>query len=151
MKARIKETGEIVDLAHEVRGHKGESFQWSMLELIPEPCDEFPYNNPSDTLDGEIENIWKKLSCDNLFTATKEGFEEVIRHFVGFAKQKSDEPVSIIESFRAEAAKDILCVVFEQAISKGDLTSIKQYPELIQECIMISDELIEQLKEKEEK
>lgn len=53
------------------------------------------------------------------------------------------------QSFRAEAAKDILCVVFERAISIGDLLLIKQYPELIQECIVISDELIRQLKEKE--
>lgn len=54
------------------------------------------------------------------------------------------------EAFRAEAAKDILCVVFDKAISSGDLSSIKQYPELIHECILISDELIRQLKEKED-
>lgn len=53
------------------------------------------------------------------------------------------------QSFRAEAAKDILCVVLEKAISSGNLSSIKQYPELIHECIVISDELIKQLKEKE--
>ena len=41
MKARIKETGEIVGLAQEIRGHKGESFQWFQIELIPEPYDEF--------------------------------------------------------------------------------------------------------------
>lgn len=41
MKARIKETGEIIDLAQEVRGHKGESFQWFQIELIPEQYDEF--------------------------------------------------------------------------------------------------------------
>ena len=53
------------------------------------------------------------------------------------------------QSFRAEAAKDILCVVFEEAISKGDLSAIRQFSELIHECILISDELIKQLKEKE--
>ena len=52
------------------------------------------------------------------------------------------------QSLRAEAAKDILCIVLEKAISRGDLSAI---PELIHECIMISDELIKQLKEKEEK
>lgn len=55
------------------------------------------------------------------------------------------------QSFRNQAVKDILCVVLEKAISSGNLSSIIHYPELIHECIVISDELIKQLKEKEEK
>ena len=50
---------------------------------------EFPYINPSDNLDGEIDNIWNRLKCNGVFTATKEGFEEVIRHFVNFVRKQS--------------------------------------------------------------
>lgn len=53
----------------------------------------FPYNNPADTLDEEIENIWEKLSCDNKFTATKDGFHEVVVHFVNwYEKQDEQKP-----------------------------------------------------------
>lgn len=41
----------------------------------------FPYTEPSNTIDGEIANIWSKLKCDNCLTATKDGFEEIIHHF----------------------------------------------------------------------
>lgn len=50
---------------------------------------EFPYNHPADTLEGEIENIWCKLSCENKFTATKIGFREVILHFVNYVRSKA--------------------------------------------------------------
>lgn len=53
---------------------------------------EFPYNNPADTLDGEIENIWEKLSCDNKFTATKDGFHEVVVHFVNWYEKQGEQP-----------------------------------------------------------
>lgn len=49
---------------------------------------EFPYNNPSDTLSREIENIWNKLSVDGLFTATKDGFAEVVTHFAEWQKRQ---------------------------------------------------------------
>ena len=49
---------------------------------------EFPYDNPSDTLEGEIENIWGKLSSEGRFSATKEGFREVITHFVNYIKDR---------------------------------------------------------------
>ncbi len=52
---------------------------------------EFPYNNPADTLDGEIENIWEKLSCDNKFTATKDGFHEVVVHFVNWYEKQGEQ------------------------------------------------------------
>ncbi|SEA78697.1 hypothetical protein SAMN04487851_11417 [Prevotella sp. tc2-28] len=51
---------------------------------------EFPYDNPSDTLEGEIENIWGKLSSGDRFSATKEGFREVITHFVNYIKEQDD-------------------------------------------------------------
>lgn len=92
MKARIKGTGEIVDLAQEVIGHKSERFQWFQLELIPEPYDEF--------------FDW--------------------------------------QSFRAEAAKDILC-----SLILDDRVPITK--EQVTNSIWLADELIKQLKEKEEK
>lgn len=52
--------------------------------------EEFPYDNPSDTLEGEIENIWGKLSSGGRFSATKEGFREVITHFVNYFKEQDD-------------------------------------------------------------
>lgn len=91
MKARIKETGEIVDLAQEVIGHKGERFQWFQLELIPEQYDEF--------------FDW--------------------------------------QSFRAEAAKDILCaILIDQRISETI-----PYKELVKKTLECTDELIKQLKD----
>lgn len=94
MKARIKETGEIVDLAQEVIGHKGERFQWFQLELIPEPYDEF-FN-------------W--------------------------------------QSFRAEAAKDILCAIIQSGYYGED--RIAHQSEL---AVGYANELVKQLKEKEDK
>ena len=94
IKVRIKETGEIVDLAQEVRGHKGESFQWFQLELIPELYDEF--------------FDW--------------------------------------QSFRAEAAKDILCgIVSHPNIRYGVGNTETQ----VGYALQYADELIKQLKEKE--
>ena len=49
---------------------------------------EFPYTNPADTLDGEIDNIWNKLSNNKEFVATKSGFSEVIHHFANWQKQQ---------------------------------------------------------------
>ena len=50
----------------------------------------FPYTEPADTLDGEIENIWNKLrNCDNTFTAAKSGFYEVIHHFANWLEKQS--------------------------------------------------------------
>lgn len=93
MKARIKETGEIIDLAQEVIGHKGERFQWFQLELIPEPYDEF--------------FDW--------------------------------------QSFRNQAAKDILCAMIQGGYAES---RIEHQSAL---AIKYADELIKQLKEKEEK
>jgi len=50
----------------------------------------FPYTEPADTLDGEIENIWNKLrNCDNTFTAAKSGLYEVIHHFANWLEKQS--------------------------------------------------------------
>lgn len=51
---------------------------------------EFPYTNPSDTLQGEIENIFEKLSINGIFTSTREGFSEVISHFVKWQHNKNN-------------------------------------------------------------
>ena len=55
---------------------------------------EFPYNHPANTLEGEIKNIWSKLSSESTFVASFEGFREVILHFVNFV-QKEQKPVEI--------------------------------------------------------
>ena len=53
----------------------------------------FPYTDPADTLDGEIENIWNKLrNCDNTFTAAKSGFYEVIHHFATWLEKQGEQP-----------------------------------------------------------
>ena len=93
MKARNKETGEIIDLAQEVIGHKGERFQWFQLELIPEPYDEF--------------FDW--------------------------------------QSFRAEAAKDILCAMIQGGYAESRI----EYQSAL--AVRYADTLILRLKEKEEK
>lgn len=67
---------------------------------------EFPYNTPADTVEGEIENIWSKLSCENKFTATKTGFREVILHFVNYVRSNaapewSEEDRLILDSIIA--------------------------------------------------
>ena len=73
---------------------------------------EFPYINPSDNLDDEIDNIWNRLNCNGVFTATKEGFKEVICHFVNFVSKnpawsEDDEAMlnNIIHLFRTAYTK----------------------------------------------
>ncbi len=41
MKARLKDTGEIIELAEQgIISHDGRRFCWYQVELIPEPIDE---------------------------------------------------------------------------------------------------------------
>lgn len=69
---------------------------------------EFPYNTPADTIEGEIENIWNKLSCENRFTATKEGFREVLLHFVNYVRNNAASGWSEEdEKIRQSIIKDI--------------------------------------------
>ena len=64
----------------------------------------FPYTDPADTLDGEIENIWNKLrNCDNTFTAAKSGFYEVIHHFANWLEKQGEQ--TKIEALRTEYEK----------------------------------------------
>ena len=53
----------------------------------------FPYNNPAETLQEDIRNVWRNLSVKGLFTATEEGFADVALHFANWNK-KYQEPVS---------------------------------------------------------
>ena len=49
MMARLKDTGEIIDLAEEgIISHDGRRFCWYQVELIPEPIDECKPSIPSD-------------------------------------------------------------------------------------------------------
>lgn len=66
----------------------GDSEFFKQKEQKPTEGD-FPYNTPADTVEGEIENIWSKVSCDNIFIETKKGFREVILHFVNYVRSKA--------------------------------------------------------------
>ena len=55
------------------------------------------------------------------------------------------------QSFRAEAAKDILCAVISGGISSGAGSIIPEKENLVNVSIEIANELVKQLKEKEEK
>lgn len=70
-----------------------EQDDWELVEQEEQgPVEgEFPYNTPADTIEGEIENIWNKLSRENMFAASKTGFREVILHFVNYAKNNADK------------------------------------------------------------
>lgn len=49
MKARHKDTGEIIELAEQgIVSHDGRRFCWNQVELIPEPIDEFKSSLPSN-------------------------------------------------------------------------------------------------------
>lgn len=55
------------------------------------------------------------------------------------------------QSFRAEAAKDILCSVLNGSIASGATGFINEKEDIVKGAIDVADELIKQLKEKEEK
>ena len=73
-------------------------------DLVNFPVEgEYPYVNPSDTMEGEIDNIWNKLSVNGTFTATKEGFAEVVRHFANWGTEhvkKSQEILHVPETYK---------------------------------------------------
>ena len=59
MKAKLKETGEVIDLAEEgIIARDGRRFAWYQVDLIPEPMDRFCY--PAKPME-------KKEYPDNLF------------------------------------------------------------------------------------
>lgn len=61
MKARHKDTGEIIDLAEEgIITHDGRRFCWHQVELIPEPIDECTPSLPSNMDKAAEEYAWKK-------------------------------------------------------------------------------------------
>lgn len=53
------------------------------------------------------------------------------------------------QSFRAEAAKDILCATLSGGIASGMIGIIPEKETIVKACIEIANELIKQLKEKE--
>ena len=54
------------------------------------------------------------------------------------------------QSFRAEAAKDILCATLSGGTASGMIGIIPEKETIVKASIEIADELIKQLKEKEE-
>lgn len=58
MKARHKDTGEIIELAEQgIISHDGRGFCWYQVELIPEPIDEVKPSLPSDLAELTWEDI----------------------------------------------------------------------------------------------
>lgn len=55
------------------------------------------------------------------------------------------------QSFRAEAAKDILCAVLSGGIASGMIGIVPEKEIIVKASIEIADELVKQLKEKEDK
>lgn len=55
------------------------------------------------------------------------------------------------QSFRAEAAKDILCATLSGGTASGMIGIIPEKETIVKASIEIADELIKQLKEKEDK
>lgn len=56
-----------------------------------------------------------------------------------------------LQSFRAEAAKNILCATLSGGTASGMIGIIPEKETIVKASIEIADELIKQLKEKEEK
>lgn len=54
------------------------------------------------------------------------------------------------QSFRTEAAKDILCATLSGGISSGATGFLEEKENVVKTAIEIADELIKQLKEKEQ-
>lgn len=99
MKARIKKTGEIVNLA-------------SYATITLDVCDS--YGNPIEMKPEEIELIQEKT----------DDFDW--------------------QSFRNQAAKDILCAIISQP-------NLGYYGDEVENAVIFADKLISKLKEKEEK
>ena len=61
MKARHKDTGEIIELAEEgIISHDGRRFCWYQVELIPEPIDECKPSLPFSSNLDEAAEKWKE-------------------------------------------------------------------------------------------
>ncbi len=104
MKARIKKTGEIINLA-------------SYATITLAVCDS--WGNPIEMKPEEIELIQDKTN----------DFEW--------------------QSFRNQAAKDILCAVISGGISSGAGSIIPEKENLVKVSIEIANELVKQLKKEE--
>jgi hypothetical protein len=102
MKARIKKTGEIVNLA-------------SYATIALDMCDS--WGNPIEMKPEEIELIQDKANDFDW------------------------------QSFRAEAAKDFVEIICNHRYNVTE----ERHPDICKEAIALADELIKQLKEKEEK
>lgn len=82
MKARHKDTGEIIELAEQgIVSHDGRRFCWSQVELIPEPIDEVEPSLPSNLDEAAEEIAWDiapnhpDISWDNCFEKIKKGIK----------------------------------------------------------------------------
>ena len=65
----------------------GNGVIWRDLKNVPAEG-EFPYNKLSNTLECDIENVWKNLSVKGIFSSTKEGFREIAYHFSNWKREQ---------------------------------------------------------------
>lgn len=86
---------------------------------------EFPYTEPSSTLDGEIKNIWNKLSFHGEFTAAESGFSEVIHHFANWLGENLIDRIN--KEGCAIEAKMISACLKQMNGEKVDLTTIDKH------------------------
>ena len=98
-----------------------------VLNLGPDET-EYPYNHPANTLEGEIKNIWSKLSIDNAFVASFEGFREVILHFVNFV-QKEQKPAEWSEEDEEMLSSIAECCKYGVRVSDDAIFWLKSLPE----------------------
>lgn len=116
MKARHKDTGEIIELAEEgIISCDGRRFCWHQVELIPEPIDEFkPSSLPSnldEAADAYSENIL--ANGEDMFDAIADGFRAGAEWMAGQGVTK--------EAVIGMATEEISINVFQQTLDELDL------------------------------
>jgi len=95
MKARHKDTGEIIELAEEgIISHDGRRFCWYQVELIPEPIDEVKPSLSSNLDEAEFEYM---LSLDGI-PANQEEDKMIYDAFKAGAEWMAEQGVSVAAS-----------------------------------------------------
>lgn len=86
MKARLKDTGEIIELAEEgIISHDGRRYCWHQVELLPEPVDEVQPSLPSDLDEAAEEYEENKVHSISALGTDKDGFAYYIRTGTSFS------------------------------------------------------------------
>lgn len=86
MKARHKDTGEIIELAEEgIISSDGRRFCWYQVELIPEPIDECKPSLPSNLDEAAEEYEKNKVHSISALGTNKDGFAYYMRTGTSFS------------------------------------------------------------------